>query len=218
MKFLRDLEMSVAPGALCLVAQGIVTVVVVYNLRKHWDLFPIKQLSPLCTLVAALSFFLLNVLSVIGNSVDNYQFSRTIKNNKYQDCAQCRIYDNHGMEALAIIYLGLRELPLTLFALKTLRVSICFIKYKTDQIPKSLRMLFGRERTVVLVCLAYSILIGLGNYASLHIGSLSISGWSAAVTFQFFCPKQSGVLDWSATLFRYFLLAVSYTLSIRTYR
>lgn len=72
--FLHDLETSAVPGALCLVAQGMVTVVVVHNLRKHWSLFPIKQLSPLCTLVAGLSFFLLNVLSFIGKSIDNYQF------------------------------------------------------------------------------------------------------------------------------------------------
>jgi hypothetical protein len=32
------------------------------------------------------------------------------------------------------------------------------------------------------------------------------------------CPKESGVGDWIATLFRYSMMAVAYSLSIRTYK
>ena len=101
-----------------------------YNLRRHWDLFPIKQLSPLCTLVAALSFVLLNIVSIIARALEqNQELYHYYRNYMYEkgECAQCRIYNNDAMKILALIYVGLRELPLVLFALKTLRVSVCFI-------------------------------------------------------------------------------------------
>lgn len=45
-----------------------------------------------------------------------------------------------------------------------------------------------------------------------------MSATSAQLTFEFLCPKESGVLDWITTLFRYLLLFISYTLSIKTYK
>lgn len=111
MERLKDLEKSSAPEAVCLSAQVLVTVVVMMNLRRHWNLFPIKQLSPLCTLIACLSFFVLNLISLIGRSIEQngnyYNFNRTYVNSE-QECAQCRIKNDDGILVLAIIYTGLR--------------------------------------------------------------------------------------------------------------
>ena len=67
---MKQFEASYATEAASLIAQAIVTVAVIYNLNKHWQLFPIKQLSPLCTLIALLSFFLLNIISVIARVIE----------------------------------------------------------------------------------------------------------------------------------------------------
>ena len=40
----------------------------------------------------------------------------------------------------------------------------------------------------------------------------------ARLTFEMLCPKQSSYLDWVTTVMRYILLAVSYSLSIKTYK
>lgn len=71
---------------------------------------------------------------------------------------------------------------------------------------------------MILVCLGYSCLIGLGSYADMFIGDCSLTPFGAVQTFEFLCPKQSGTVDWITTLLRYVLLAISYTLSIKTYR
>ena len=52
----------------------------------------------------------------------------------------------------------------------------------------------------------------------MKIGECSLTPYGAVQTFEFLCPKQSGTVDWITTSLRYFLLTVSYTLSIRTYR
>lgn len=95
-------------------------------------------------------------------------------------------------------------------------MSICFLDYKSQELPRCLVSFFRRERTILLGSIGYSLLIGLANYIDLQVGGLGQN--SATLTFEFFCPKQSGVVDWFATMLRYLLLAVSYTLSIRTYR
>ena len=63
---MRSFEATYATEATTLIAQALVTIAVIYNLDKHWKLFPIRQLSPLCTLVALISFFLLNLIGVIA--------------------------------------------------------------------------------------------------------------------------------------------------------
>ena len=67
---MKSFEASYATEAVTLFAQALVTIAVVYNLEKHWKLFPIKQLSPLCNLVALLSFFLLNLISIIARVIE----------------------------------------------------------------------------------------------------------------------------------------------------
>jgi hypothetical protein len=74
------------------------------------------------------------------------------------------------MQVLALIYNGLRELPLILFALKTLRVCVCFLDSKTNELPKLFKILFGKERTIVIVSVVYSILVGASNYIDMEIG------------------------------------------------
>jgi hypothetical protein len=90
-------------------------------------------------------------------------------------CGQCRIYNHPEMQALGLIYLGLRELPLILFALKTLRVCVCFLDYKTVELPAFLKRLFGKETTIVLVSAVYSILVSLGNFVDMSIGACSFT-------------------------------------------
>jgi len=107
----------------CLGAQVVLTIIIYRNIKLHWDEFPIKQLSPLCTLIALLSFLVLNLFSVIGRIIedkyslynDNY-LGQQIGNSTV--CGQCRFFVNgdndsniaakNTLKALAIIYSGLR--------------------------------------------------------------------------------------------------------------
>lgn len=109
MNFIEKLELGGwATESSCLLAQAIVTVVVITNLRKHWGLFPIKQLSPLCTSAAAVSFLLVNIVSVLARSLEQYDPNKSYKMSESQECGQCRISGHSEMEVLAIVYLALR--------------------------------------------------------------------------------------------------------------
>ena len=91
---LKNFENSYAAETTCLIAQAIVTVAVIYNLERHWRKFPIKQLSPLCTLVALISFFLLNVISVFGRwaeTYNEYYVEQECTQSKQYFCGQCRV-------------------------------------------------------------------------------------------------------------------------------
>lgn len=146
-------------------------------------MFPIKQLSPLCTSVAAMSFLFLNVLSVSARIIESekslYHFN--LSPSPSNQCGQCRIYDDKLLIAMTIFYLALRELPLVLFALKTIRVSVCFIDFKSNELPQFLVNLFRKERTVVLVSMAYSLVIAAANFIQLLAGGLEVD--SATLTF-----------------------------------
>ncbi len=67
--FLESLERSGWPEATCLIAQIALTLFTVFNIRKNYNRFPIKQLSPICTLAALAAFLLINILSVIGRQI-----------------------------------------------------------------------------------------------------------------------------------------------------
>ncbi len=66
---LTNFEKNLSSDIICLVAHTLLTIIIVHNLKLRWNEFPIKQLSPLCTLLAALSFLLLNVLAFVGRLI-----------------------------------------------------------------------------------------------------------------------------------------------------
>ena len=68
--FLNDLEQSLVPDILCLVAQTIISIAIVVNILNHWHIFPIKQLGPTCTISAVISFLLVNILSFIARLIE----------------------------------------------------------------------------------------------------------------------------------------------------
>lgn len=186
------------------------TLFIVLNIRKNYNRFPIKQLSPMCTLAALGAFLTINMLSVIGRQIEqekNYY--------DYFACGgQCRIYGRAGMEFLALTYSGLRDFPLVIFALKTVRVSICFLE---RQPPKWVVAILRSELRIIGVSFLYVVGIMVVSVIDLEW----MGGWdegSAQLTFEFLCPKESGALDWVTTVLRYVLLLISYTVSIKTYK
>lgn len=216
--FLKDLERSGLPDFLCLLAQILITLQIILNLRQNFHRFPIRQLSPASTIAALLSFGLVNVISVIARYVEQNNQLYKFSINHGAPCGQCRIYDNPGMELLALIYAALREFPLVIFALKTLRVGVCFVKTENGELSPWMHTLFSSERRMLAIGAGYSVLVGLANFAELHIGSESLTPFAGQMTFELLCPKLSGVVDWIATLMRYLLMSLSYSLSIKTYK
>lgn len=95
---------------LCLGTQTLLTIIIIRNLKIHWEDFPIKQLSPLCTLTALLAFLVLNLLSVLGRYAEDYKYDDYYPDNG--DCGQCRLNNffnnNVILQILATIYTGLR--------------------------------------------------------------------------------------------------------------
>ena len=133
-------------------------------------------------------------------------------------CGQCRAYENPGIEALVILYTGLREFPLIIFSLKTVRVSICFVNAKKTYLESWMIKIFKNESTVIIISLVYSLIISLTNFLNFVINEDALTFWSGEFTFELLCPKQSGLIDWFVTFFRYVLFAFAYTLSIKTYK
>jgi hypothetical protein len=70
---------------------------------------------------------------------------------------------------------------------------------------------------VAISALYVTLLFG-SNLLEMQGTEDGLTAHSAKTTFELLCPKQSGVLDWVTTVLRYLLLAVSYTLSIRSYK
>jgi hypothetical protein len=52
------------------VAQLSLSFFVFRNIRRHCRRFPIKQLSPICTLAALGAFLVINILSVIARQIE----------------------------------------------------------------------------------------------------------------------------------------------------
>jgi hypothetical protein len=64
--FLANLETSGWIEGSCLLAQIFLTAFITINLRKNANKFPIKQLSPICTMAALASFLLINIITVVA--------------------------------------------------------------------------------------------------------------------------------------------------------
>lgn len=93
--FLANLETSGAPEITCIFAQTALSIVIIYNIRTNSHRFPIRQLSPLCTIAALFSFQFVNIISAIARYLEQngnyYNFSfQGINGN----CGQCRAF-NH---------------------------------------------------------------------------------------------------------------------------
>ncbi len=169
-----------------------------------------------------LSFLLLNLLTFAGRYIEgdgyDYGFGGRVTPEGDLLCGQCRLYERTSLKVLMVIYSGLRELPLTLFSLKTLRVSICFLDYKTKHLPKLLQTVFSNEKLLILIASVYSLLISGLAWINLIPDIGTLDQYKAELIFEFFCPKVSGFADWIITVIRYISLAISYSLSILAYR
>ena len=86
------------------------------------------------------------------------------------------------------------------------------------QLPKKLISIFKSEWRITAISSLYVLVLFIVNLLDLLVTYNGINQYSARLTFEFLCPKQSGVFDWVTTILRYVLLAVSYTLSIKSYK
>ena len=84
------------------------------------------------------------------------------------------------MEYLALVYTALRDFPLVVFAMKTVRVSICFLE---GELPKWAVGVFRSEWRIVGISLGYVALIFVLNLLELELASDGITPHSARVTF-----------------------------------
>ena len=170
--FLTSLQTSGWPDAACLFAQIILSAFVILNIRKHHKKFPIKQLSPVCTIAALLSFLLINILSVIGREIQqaNGYYSYNLP---YQAsdiaCGQCRINKNNALLFIGLVYSALRDFPLVIFALKTVRVSICFMDMEKRQLPKKLISIFKSEWRITAISSLYVLVLFIVNLLDLLV-------------------------------------------------
>jgi hypothetical protein len=200
-------------------AQIALSAFVFRNIQRHRNRFPIKQLSPICTLAALAVFLIINLLSVLARQIEQQgSYYRPLYQSSDGLCGQCRVYGHPGIEFLALITSALRDFPLVIFALKTMRVSICFLQPEKRELPRWAVRIFGSEWRIVAIAGAYILLIFGFSKLELDVAADGLTEHSAQLTFELLCPKQSGILDWVTTVMRYILLVVSYTMSIRAYK
>ena len=69
-----------------------------------------------------------------------------------------------------------------LFAMKTLRVSICFISYKEVELPKWLKILFDTEKSILITSILYSVLVAIANLIQINTSN-SLTDEHAELTF-----------------------------------
>lgn len=104
------------PEILCLSAQLLFTLATIRRIINNQNEFPVKQLGPLSTVFCCFCFLVANTLSLVGRLV--------VDHNLFPSA--CKMYDSNLMLVLGVLFNMARELPFALFALKTLRVSLCF--------------------------------------------------------------------------------------------
>lgn len=105
-----------APEILCLLTQFILTIVSVIRINQNRSEFPIKQFGPASSILCAICFFAANTINFVGRIVKDQMQLKGI----------CSMYESNLMLVLGVLYNLMRELPFALFAVKTLRVSLCF--------------------------------------------------------------------------------------------
>ena len=98
-----------------------------------------------------------------------------------------------------------------------MRVSICFLQPQKRELPKWIVALLQSEWRIVGLSCGYTGALFLFNFLELETVD-GLTPHSARLTFEMLCPKQSGILDWVATVMRYILLAISYSLSVKAYK
>jgi hypothetical protein len=165
------------------VAQICLSGFVFANIRRNARRFPIKQLSPVCTLFALGTFLMINILSVLAREIEQgsgyYQFEYYSVEGT---CGQCRICGHSQLKFIALAYSSLRDLPLVIFALKTVRVSICFLQPQKRELPKWAVALLQSEWRIVLISCAYVGALFLFNFLELETSD-GLTFHSARLTF-----------------------------------
>lgn len=93
------------------------------------------------------------------------------------------------MLGLAVFYNVLRELPFILFAVKTLRVSLCFWPTfntrNVENLNKTFVKIMRHEIYFIYICLVYVLIM---NFLVAIDG---VDAKSSAFVFEFFCPRAS---------------------------
>lgn len=161
-----------AADLLCIIARLLLSLLVVLNIRANYNSFPIKQLSPLCTLSALLCFVLTNLISFTGRLIERqkglYDQYYPGKGGPGSSCGQCRINEHFYMQLLALVYSFLREYPLTVFSIKTLRVCVCFLQPGEASLPRWVQWVFKGEKRVIGISLAYVSLLSVFNIVEFY--------------------------------------------------
>lgn len=86
------------------------------------------------------------------------------------------------MKLIALAYASLRDLPLLIFALKTVRVSICFLQPRKRELPKWAVVLLQSEWRIVGLSCAYVAALFLFNIVELATVD-GLTDHSARLTF-----------------------------------
>lgn len=210
--FISSTETNYAPEIVCLITQAVLSLHTALNLKINWNNFPVKQLSPILSLIALLCFFLLNCISLTAKIIetDNQYYN---PNPTYPNCGQCRLYQHKQLIILSFFYQGLRQLPFLIFIVKTLRVCICYwIDFQTQIFPKVVAF-FKSQLYMLIACILAVLLLIYGQIILFDGGSPT----NGMIIFQFLCPKQSSPFDWCVSFLRFMLMAFVYVVSISTY-
>lgn len=127
----------------------------------------------------------------------------------------CSMYESNLMLVLGVLYNLLRELPFALFAVKTLRVSLCFYpkfnQINVENLNKTFMNIMKNEVYFIYLCVVY---VGIIIFLTAIPG---VWESKAFFTFEFFCPKDVSVVDTCSSVIRFAILAIVFGLSIWTY-
>lgn len=120
------------------------------------------------------------------------------------------------MYILAIFYNICRELPFVLFAIKTLRVSICFFPYfnrmYVENIKKPIISFFSSEAYIIFFSTLYVVVMTM-LVVLIYPQGVLVNYFSN----EFFCPKQTNAVDMVVVCLRLLSLGFVFVLSLWTY-
>ena len=90
------------------------------------------------------------------------------------------------MILLAILYNGLRELPLIIFIVKTYRVCLCYWISYDQQLSHKTIALFSNQKRMLTLCISITVVFSL---TLLFVFLSDNNNHHANLIFEFFCPK-----------------------------
>ena len=119
---------------------------------------------------------------------------------------------------LALFFNISREVPFALFALKTLRVSICFWPYfnrmYVENISKRMISFFRSETYIIYFSVFYVVLINMVTVVSYY----PLRDDQNYFIYEFFCPKCTTPIDIVVNSIRFVSLGGVFILSLWTYK